>query len=201
MFCICMFCGCMTTIPTTPSPQSTTQSLINTAQSLINVQRKNNSEPLKIGTIVHYAGSAQTIFSVGQVLNSIPLNLDNDSTNTYYVSQIVLVHAYAYNKTLDRFYLDNNNYMSACIIPSEGHFYSSEQSIVKGYYKYLGNFTYETVGKNPDGSTKYNTVRVFHEVDEPTDDTKKKYFQYVQLTSVQSKCVLFIFTVLTAIHI
>ena len=183
MFCICMFCGCMTTIPSTTTlssqstisslPQSTTQSTKQlTTQSLINVQRKDNSEPLKIGTIVHYSGNTQTIFSVIQVLNSIPLNLDNDSTNTYYVSQIVLVHAYAYNKTLDRFYLDNNNYMSAWIIPSEGHFYSSEQSIVKGYYKYLGNFTYETVGKNPDGSTKYNTVRVFHEVDEPTDDTK-----------------------------
>ena len=138
-----------------------------TTQSLINVQRKDNSEPLKIGTIVHYASSAQTIFSVGQVLNSISLNLDNDGTNTYYVSQIVLVHAYAYNKTLDRFYLDNN-YMSTWIIPSEGCVYSSEQSIVKGYYMYLGNFTYETVGKNPDGSPKYNTVRVFHEVDEPT---------------------------------
>ena len=65
MFCICMFfCGCMTTIAsTTSSPQSTTQ-------SLINVQRKDNSEPLKIGTIVHYSGSAQTIFSVKQVLNN-----------------------------------------------------------------------------------------------------------------------------------
>ena len=184
MFCICMFCGCMTTIPSTTTlssqstisslPQSTTQSTKQlTTQSLINVQRKDNSEPLKIGTIVHYSGSAQTIFSVIQVLNSIPLNLDNDSTNTYYVSQMVLVHAYAYNKILDRFYLDNNNYMSALIIPSGGCVYSSEQSIVKGYYKYLGNFTYETVGKNPYGSTKYNnTVRVFHEVDEPTDDTK-----------------------------
>ena len=165
MFCICMFfCGCMTT----------TQS---TAQSLINVQRNDNSEPLKIGTIVYYSDaqtifSAKTIFRVGQVLNSIPLNLDNDSTNTYYISQMVLVHAYTYNNFLERFCLDNDNYMSAWIIPSEGHFYSSEQSIVKGYYKYLGNFTYETVGKNPDGSTKYNTVRVFHEVDEPTDDTK-----------------------------
>ena len=181
MFCICMFCGCMTTTSTITSSQSTTplathlttQSTIPsltqpTTQSLINVQRKDNSEPLKIGTIVHYAGSAQTIFSVGQVLNSISLNLDNDGTNTYYVSQIVLVHAYAYNKTLDGFYLDNNNYMSAWIIPSKGGVYSSKQSIVKGYYMYLGNFTYETVGKNPDGSPKYNTVRVFHEVDEPT---------------------------------
>ena len=185
MFCICMFCGCMTTTSTITSSQSatpsatqlTTQSTIPsliqpTTQSFINVQRKDNSEPLKIGTIVHYAGSAQTIFSVGQVLNSISLNLDNDSTNTYYVSQIVLVHAYAYNKTLDRFYLDNNKYMSAWIIPSEGHVYSSEQSIVKGYYMYLGNFTYETFGKNPDGSPKYNIVRVFHEVDEPIDNTK-----------------------------
>ena len=171
MFCICMFCGCMTTTQSTipSSPQSTIQSTKQpTTQSLINVQRKDNSEPLKIGTIVHYAGSAQTIFSVGQVLNSISLNLDNDGTNTYYVSQIVLVHAYAYNKTLDGFYLDNNNYMSAWIIPSKGGVYSSKQSIVKGYYMYLGNFTYETVGKNPDGSPKYNTVRVFHEVDEPT---------------------------------
>ena len=180
MFCICMFCGCMTTTSTITSSQSTTPSATQlttqstipsltqpTTQSLINVQRKDNSEPLKIGTIVHYASSAQTIFSVGQVLNSISLNLDNDGTNTYYVSQIVLVHAYAYNKTLDRFYLDNN-YMSTWIIPSEGCVYSSEQSIVKGYYMYLGNFTYETVGKNPDGSPKYNTVRVFHEVDEPT---------------------------------
>ena len=173
MFCICMFCGCMTTTSTITSSQPTIPSATQpTIQSLINVQRKDNSEPLKIGTIVHYAGSAQTIFSVGQVLNSISLNLDNDGTNTYYVSQIVLVHAYAYNKTLDKFYLDNNNYMSAWIIPSEGHFYSSEQSIVKGYYMYLGNFTYETVGKNPDGSPKYNTVRVFHEVDEPIDNTK-----------------------------
>ena len=172
MFCICMFCGCMTTIPTTPSPQSTTQSLINTTQSLINVQRKNNSEPLKIGTIVHYTGSAQTIFSVGQILNNKSFELDNDSTNIYYVSQMVLVNAYAYNKTLDRFYLDNNNYMSALIIPSGGYVYSSEQSIVKGYYKYLGNLTYETVVKNLDGSPKYNTLRVFCEADEPIDDTK-----------------------------
>ena len=171
MFCICMFCGCMTTIPTTPSPQSTTQSLINTAQSLINVQRKNNSEPLKIGTIVHYAGSAQTIFSVGQVLNNKSFELDNDSTNIYYVSQMVLVNAYTYDNILEGFYLDNN-YIDAFIIPSEGHFYSSEQSIVKGYYKYLGNLTYETVGKNLDGSPKYNTLRVFREVDEPIDDTK-----------------------------
>lgn len=62
MFCICMFFyGCMTT----------TQS---TAQSLINVQRNDNSEPLKTGTIVYYSDaqtifSAQTIFRVGQVLN------------------------------------------------------------------------------------------------------------------------------------
>ena len=192
MFCICMFCGCMTTTSTITSSQSatpsatqlttqltipsliqpTTQSFIN-VQPFINVQRKDNSEPLKMGTIVYYSNaqtifSAKTIFRVGQVLNSISLNLDNDSTNTYYVSQIVLVHAYAYDKILDRFYLDNNKYMSACIIPSEGHVYSSEQSIVKGYYMYLGNFTYETVGKNPDGSSKCNTVRVFHEVDEPT---------------------------------
>ena len=168
MFCICMFfCECMATTQSTipSSSQSTTQ-------SLINVQRKDNSEPLKIGTIVHYAGSAQTIFSVGQVLNSISLNLDNDGTNTYYVSQIVLVHAYAYNKTLDGFYLDNNNYMSAWIIPSEGGVYSSEQSIVKGYYKYLGNYTYETVGKNLDGSPIYKTVRVFREVYKPKDNTK-----------------------------
>ena len=183
MFCICMFCGCMTTIPSTTTlssqstisslPQSTTQSTKQlTTQSLINVQRKDNSEPLKIGTIVHYSGSAQTIFSVIQVLNNKSFELDNDSTNIYYVSQMVLVNVYTYNNILERFRLDNDNYMSAWIIPSEGHFYSSEQSIVKGYYKYLGNFTYETVGKNPDGSTKYNTVRVFHEVDEPTDDTK-----------------------------
>ena len=182
MFCICMFCGCMTTIPSTTTlssqstisslPQSTTQSTKQlTTQSLINVQRKDNSEPLKIGTIVHYSGNTQTIFSVIQVLNSIPLNLDNDSTNTYYVSQMVLVNAYTYNNSLKRFYPDNN-YIDALIIPSEGHFYSSEQSIVKGYYKYLGNCTYETVGKNPDGSPKYNTVRVFCEVDEPIDDTK-----------------------------
>ena len=184
MFCICMFfCGCMTTTssitssqPTTPSAtQLTTQSTIPslpqpTTQSFINVQRKDNSEPLKIGTIVHYSGSAQTIFSAEQVLNNRSFELDNDDTNTYYVSQMVLVNAYAYNKIF-RFYLDDI-YMSAWIIPSEGHFYSSEQSIVKGYYKYLGNFTYETVGKNPDGSTKYNTLRVFCEVDEPIDDTK-----------------------------
>ena len=182
MFCICMFCGCMTTMPSTtvssqstiPSlPQSTTQSTKqSTTQSLINVQRKDNSEPLKIGTIVHYSGNAQTIFSVKQVLNNGSFEFDHDSTNTYYVSQMALVNAYAYNKILDGFYLDNNNYMSAWIIPSEGHFYSSEQSIVKGYYKYLGNCTYETVGKNPNGSPKYNTLRVFYEVDEPIDDTK-----------------------------
>ena len=109
--------------------------------------------------------SAQTIFRVGQVLNSISLNLDNDGTNTYYFSQIVLVHAYTYNNILERFCLDNNNYMSAWIIPSEGCVYSCEQSIVKGYYKYLGNYTYKTVGKNPDDSPKYNTLRVFREVD------------------------------------
>ena len=186
MFCICMFfCGCMTTTPsitssqpTTPSaPQLTSQSTIPslpqpTTQSFINVQRKDNSEPLKIGTIVHYSGNAQTIFSVEQILNSISLNLDNDCTNTYYVSQIVLVHAYTYDNILERFCLDNNNYMSAWIIPSEGYVYSCEQSIVKGYYKYLGNLTYETVGKNPNGSPKYNTLRVFYEVDEPIDDTK-----------------------------
>ena len=150
MFCICMFCGCMTTTssitssqPTMPSAtQLTTQSTIPslpqpTTQSFINVQRKDNSEPLKIGTIVHYSGSAQTIFSVGQVLNNGSFKFDNDSTNTYYVSQMVLVNAYAYNKTLDGFYLDTKKYMSAYIIPSEGHFYSSEQSIVKGYYMYL----------------------------------------------------------------
>ncbi len=185
MFCICMvFCGCMTTTssitssqPTTPSTtQLTTQSTIPslpqpTTQSFINVQRKDNSELLKIGTIVHYSGSAQTIFSVKQVLNNKSFELDNDDTNTYYVSQMVLVDAYTYDNILKRFYLDNN-YIGALIIPSEGHFYSSEQSIVKGYYKYLGNFTYETVGKNPDGSTKYNTVRVFHEVDKPKDNTK-----------------------------
>ena len=163
MFCICMFfCGCMTT----------TQS---TAQSFINVQRNDNSEPLKMGTIVYYSNaqtifSAKTIFRVGQVLNSISLNLDNDCTNTYYVSQMVLVNAYAYNKIF-RFYLDDI-YMSAWIIPSEGHFYSSEQSIVKGYYKYLGNYTYETVGKNLDGSPIYKTVRVFREVYKPKDNTK-----------------------------
>ena len=182
MFCICMFCGCMTTMPSTtvssqstiPSlPQSTTQSTKQlTTQSLINVQRKDNSEPLKIGTIVHYSGNAQTIFSVGQILNNESFEFDNDSTNTYYVSQMVLVVAYAYNKVLNGFYLDNNNYMSTWIIPSEGHFYSSEQSIVKGYYKYLGNCTYETVGKNPNGSPKYNTLRVFREVDKPKDNTK-----------------------------
>ena len=169
MFCICMFfCGCMTIT------QLTTQS---TVQSLINVQRTDNSEPLKIGTIVYYSDaqtifSAQTIFRVGQVLNSISLNLDNDGTNTYYVSQMVLVHAYTYDNFLERFCLDNDNYMSAWIIPSEGCVYSCEQSIVKGYYKYLGNCTYETVNKNPNGSPKYNTLRVFCEVDEPIDDTK-----------------------------
>ena len=191
MFCICMFfCGCMTTTPSITSSQPTmpsvtqltTQSTISslpqpTTQSFINVQRNDNSEPLKTGTIVYYSDaqtifSAQTIFRVGQVLNSISLNLDNDCTNTYYVSQIVLVHAYTYNTFLERFCLDNNNYMSAWIIPSEGHFYSSEQSIVKGYYKYLGNCTYETVGKNPNGSPKYKTLRVFREVDKPKDNTK-----------------------------
>ena len=187
MFCICMFfCGCMTTTPSITSSQPTmpsvtqltTQSTISslpqpTTQSFINVQRKDNSEPLKIGTIVHYAGNAQTIFSVKQVLNNKSFGLDNDDTNTYYdVSQMVLVHAYTYDNFLERFCLDNDNYMSAWIIPSEGHFYSSEQSIVKGYYKYLGNCTYETVGKNPDGSPIYNTLRVFCEVDEPIDDTK-----------------------------
>ena len=161
---VCFFCGCMTT----------TQS---TAQSLINVQRTDNSEPIKIGTIVYYSDaqtifSAQTIFRVGQVLNSISLNLDNDGTNTYYVSQIVLVHAYTYNNFIERFCLDNNNYMSAWIIPSEGCVYSCEQPIVKGYYKYLGNCTYKTVGKNPDDSPKYNTLRVFREVDKPKDNTK-----------------------------
>lgn len=166
MFCICMIFVCLTTIAsTTSSPQSTTQ-------SLINVQRKDNSEPLKIGTIVHYSGSAQTIFSVGQVLNNESFKLDNDGTNMYYVSQMVLVHAYTYNNFLERFYQDNNNYMSVWIIPSEGHFYSSEQSIIKGYYKYLGNNTYETFSKNLDGSPKYNTVRVFCEVDKPKDNTK-----------------------------
>ena len=156
MFCICIFfCGCMTT-----------------TQSFINVQRKDNSELLKIGTIVHYSGSAQTIFSVGQVLNNGSFKFDNDSTNTYYVSQMVLVNAYTYNNFLERFCLDNDNYMSAWIIPSEGCVYSSEQSIVKGYYMYLGNYTYETVSKNLNGSPKYNTLRVFYEVDEPIDDTK-----------------------------
>lgn len=176
MFCICMFCGCMTTTstitssqPTTPSAtQLTTQS---TTQLLINVQRKDNSEPFKIGTIVHYS-NAQTIFSVRQILNNKSFELDNDTTNTYYVSQMVLVHAYTYDNFLERFCLDNDNYMSALIIPSEGCVYSSEQAIVKGYYKYLGNYTYETVGKNPDGSSKYNTVRVFREVDKPKDNTK-----------------------------
>ena len=165
MFCICMFfCECMATTQSTipSSSQSTTQ-------SLINVQRKDNSEPLKIGTIVYYS-SKQTIFSVEQVLNNESFELDNDSTNTYYVSQMVLVNAYAYNKIF-RFYLDDI-YMSAWIIPSEGHFYSSEQSIVKGYYKYLGNYTYETVGKNLDGSPIYKTVRVFREVYKPKDNTK-----------------------------
>ena len=165
MFCICMFfCECMATAQSTipSSSQSTTQ-------SLINVQRKDNSEPLKIGTIVHYSGT-QTIFRVEQVLNNESFEFDNDSTNTYYVSQMVLVNAYAYNKIF-RFYLDDI-YMSAWIIPSEGHFYSSEQSIVKGYYKYLGNYTYETVGKNLDGSPIYKTVRVFREVYKPKDNTK-----------------------------
>ena len=163
MFCICVFFVCLTTIAsTTSSPQSTTQ-------SLINVQRKDNSEPLKIGTIVHYSGT-QTIFCVEHVLNNESFKLDNDGTNTYYVSQIVLVFAYVYNKIF-RFYLDDR-YMSAWIIPSEGHFYSNEQSIVKGYYKYLGNCTYETFGKNPDGSPKYKTLRVFREVDKPKDNTK-----------------------------
>ena len=165
MFCICMFfCGCMTT----------TQS---TVQSLINVQRTDNSEPLKIGTIVYYSDaqtifSAQTIFRVGQVLNNRSFEFDNYNTNTYYVSQMVLVHAYTYNNFLERFCLDDDNYMSAWIIPSEGCVYSCEQSIVKGYYMYLGNCTYETVSKNPNGSPKYNTLRVFCEVDEPIDDTK-----------------------------
>ena len=180
MFCICMFfCGCMTTIPSITSSQPTILSLLQpTTQSLINVQRNDNSEPLEIGTIVYYSGNAQTIFSaktifrVGQVLNNESFELDNDSTNTYYVSQIVLVHAYTYNNLLERFCLDNDNYMSAWIIPSEGCVYSCEQSIVKGYYKYLGNCTYKTVGKNPDGSPIYNTLRVFCEVDEPIDDTK-----------------------------
>ena len=165
MFCICMFfCECMATTQSTipSSSQSTTQ-------SLINVQRKDNSEPLKIGTIVHYSGT-QTIFRVEQVLNNESFEFDNDSTNTYYVSQMVLVNAYAYNKIF-RFYLDDI-YMSDWIIPSEGHFYSSEQSIVKGYYKYLGNYTYETVGKNLDGSPIYKTVRVFREVYKPKDNTK-----------------------------
>ena len=165
MFCICMFfCGCMTT----------TQS---TAQSLIDVQRTDNSEPIKICTIVYYSDaqtifSEQTIFRVGQVLNNRSFELDNDKTNIYYVSQMVLVHAYTYDNFLERFCLDNDNYMSAWIIPSEGRVYSCEQPIVKGYYKYLGNYTYETVGKNPNGSPKYNTLRVFCEVDEPIDDTK-----------------------------
>lgn len=165
MFCICMFfCGCMTT----------TQS---TAQSLIDVQRNDNSEPLKTETIVYYSDaqtifSAQTIFRVGQVLNNRSFELDNDCTNIYYVSQMVLVQAYTYDNFLERFCLDNDNYMSAWIIPSEGCVYSSEQSIVKGYYKYLGNLTYETVSKNPNGSPKYNTLRVFCEVDEPIDNTK-----------------------------
>ena len=165
MFCICMFfCGCMTT----------TQS---TAQLLINVQRNDNSEPLKIGTIVYYSNaqtifSAKTIFRVGQVLNNKSFELDNDDTNTYSVSKMVLVHAYTYESFLERFCLDKNNYMGAQIRPSEGCVYASEQAIVKGYYKYLGNCTYETVSKNPNGSPKYNTLRVFYEVDEPIDDTK-----------------------------
>ena len=168
MCCICMFFReCMattqSTIPSLPQP---------TMQSFINVQRKDNSEPLKIGTIVHYSGNAQTIFSVIQVLNNKSFELDNDDTNTYYVSQMVLVHAYTYDNLLERFCLDNDNYMSAWIIPSEGCVYSCEQSIVKGYYKYLGNCTYKTVGKNPDDSPKYNTLRVFYEVDDPINDTK-----------------------------
>ena len=165
MFCICMFfCECMATT------QSTIPSLSqSTTQSLINVQRKDNSEPLKIGTIVHYSGT-QTIFRVEYVLNNGSVEFDNDSTNTYYVSQMVLVCAYAYNETF-RFYLDDI-YMSAWIIPSEGHFYSSEQSIVKGYYKYLGNYTYKTIYKNLDGSPIYKTVRVFSEVYKPKDNTK-----------------------------
>ena len=167
MFCICMFfCECMattqSTIPSLPQP---------TTQSFINVQRKDNSEPLKIGTIVHYSGNAQTIFSVIQVLNNKSFELDNDDTNTYYVSQMVLVNAYTYNNILERFYPDNN-YIGALIISSKGCVYSSEQSIVKGYYKYLGNFTYETLSKNLDGSPKYKTVRVFREVDKPKDNTK-----------------------------
>ena len=81
MFCICMFfCGCMTTTPsgcmtTTPSGYMTTQS---TTQSFINVQRKDNSELFKIGTIVHYSG-VQTVFCVEQVLNNESFELDNDS--------------------------------------------------------------------------------------------------------------------------
>ena len=191
MFCICMFCGCMTTTstitssqPTTPSATpSATQSTIPSAtqstiplltqpttQSLINVQRKDNSEPLKIGTIVHYS-SKQIIFCVDQVLNNRSFELDNDSTNIYYVSQMVLVNAYDYKNTINMF-VRNYRYMSSLIIPSNGRTYLNEQSIVKGYYMYLGNFTYETVGKNPDGSPKYNIVRVFHEVDEPIDNIK-----------------------------
>ena len=191
MFCICMFfCGCMTTTPSITSSQPTTPSAIQlttqstipslpqpTAQSLINVQRNDNSEPLKMGTIVYYSNaqtifSAKTIFRVGQVLNSISLNLDNDGTNTYYVSQIVLVHAYTCNNFLERFCLDNDNYMSAWIIPSEACVYAKRQSITKGYYMYLGNYTYETVNKRQDGSPIYNTLRVFHEVDVPMDDIK-----------------------------
>ena len=144
---------------------TTTQS---TTQSLINVQRKDNSEPFKIGTIVHYS-NAETIFSVSQILNNKSFELDNDNTNMYYVSQIVL--ARAYYKEFNELFIDDR-YMSALIIPSNGHAYSSEQSIVKGYYMYLGNLTYETVGKNPDGSPKYNTVRVFYEVDDPIDNAK-----------------------------
>ena len=96
MFCICMFCGCMTTTSTITSSQSTTPLATQlttqltiplltqpTTQSLINVQRKDNSEPLKIGTIVHYSGK-QIIFCVDQVLNNRSFELDNDSTNIYY---------------------------------------------------------------------------------------------------------------------
>ena len=150
MFCM-FFCGCVTA---------------STISSFENVQRKDNSEPLKLGTIVHYSNEL-TNFCVIQVLNNQRIEFDNDGTNTYYVSQMVLVSGY--NK---RLFIDDRRYMSAFIIPSKGFVYSNEQSIAKGYYMYIGNYTYKTISKNPNGSYKYKTVRVFYEVDAPIDNTK-----------------------------
>ena len=148
MFCICMFfCGCITT------------------PSFVNVQRKDNSEPLKLGMVVHHFND-QTNFCVEQVLNNKSFELDNDYNNVQDVSQMVLVVAKDENLYID------NRYMEAFIIPSKGGIYSNGQSIANGYYKYLGNLTYETVGRNQNGSSKYNTVRVFSEVNSPTDYIK-----------------------------